>query len=178
MSAATYRAREEDNPRKPINISSSFNNEADDKPYTAAEYLENSLGDVLGEVLAKCALKRPDDPITFVAYEFERFKKIMFIICIIMTFRRAKEIQEKAKARTTASRTSAGLSSSRYKFKRRDCSYKLSYFSLSSAATLSSDTSRQDVRGRRRSKQKTMEEQRGNSAPLIEVRSVTCSFIK
>ena len=100
-----------------------MDNVAEDKPVTAADYLEKSLGDVLGEVLAECALKRPDDPITFVAYEFERFKKIMFIICIIMTFRRAKEIQEKAKARTTASRTSAGLSSSRYKFKRRDCSY-------------------------------------------------------
>ena len=84
MCAATYRAREEDNPRKPINISSSFNNEADDKPYTAAEYLENSLGDVLGEVLAKCALKRPDDAITFVANEFERFFRILFNICIII----------------------------------------------------------------------------------------------
>jgi hypothetical protein len=79
MCAATYRAREEGNSKEPINISSSFDTDvdlnivADDKPDTAAEYLETSLGDVLGEVLAECALKRPDDAITFVANEFERF---------------------------------------------------------------------------------------------------------
>ena len=113
MCAATYRAREEENTREPINISSSFDtdvdNVTDDKPDTAAEYLEKSLGDVLGEVLAECA--RPDDPITFVAYKFQRFIKVMFIIFIIMSFIRAKEIQENAKA--TTSKTSAGLSSSR-----------------------------------------------------------------
>ena len=117
MCAAIYRAREEENTREPINISSSFDtdvdNVTDDKPDTAAEYLEKSLGDVLGEVLAECALKRPDDPVTFVAYEFQRFNKIMFIICLIMSFRRANEIQERVKARITTSRTSAGLPSSR-----------------------------------------------------------------
>ena len=88
-----------------------MDNVAEDKPVTAADYLEKSLGDVLGEVLAKCASKRTDDPVTFVANEFERFKKVMFIVFIIMSFRSAKEIQKNAKA--TTSRTSAGLSSSR-----------------------------------------------------------------
>ena len=115
MCAATYRAREEENTKETINISASFDtdvdNVADENTDTAAEYLEKSLGDVLGEVLAECALKRPDDPITFVAYEFQRFIKVMFIIFIIMSFIRAKEIQENAKA--TTSKTSAGLSSSR-----------------------------------------------------------------
>ena len=117
MCAATYRAKDEGNTKEPINISSSFNtdvdNVADDRPDTAVEYLEKSLGNVLGEVLAECALKRPNDPVTFVANEFERFKKVMFIVFIIMSFRRAKEKQETAKARTTTLRTSAGLSSSR-----------------------------------------------------------------
>ena len=53
MCAATYRAR--------------------DEPDTTAEYLDISLGDVLGEELAECASKRPDDPVTFVANKFERF---------------------------------------------------------------------------------------------------------
>ena len=51
-----------------------MDNVAEDKPVTAADYLEKSLGDVLGEVLAKCASKRTDDPVTFVANEFERFE--------------------------------------------------------------------------------------------------------
>jgi hypothetical protein len=128
MCAATYRDRE-DNSREPINISASFDtdvdNVADDKPDAAAEYLEKSLGDVLGEVLAECALKRPDDAITFVANEFQRFKTAMIITFIIISFRREKEIQEKTKAGTSTSRISAGLSATRYQFRFKIlfCSY-------------------------------------------------------
>ena len=43
-----------------------------DKHDSANDYLQDTLGHVLGDVLADCALIRPDDPVAFVADAFER----------------------------------------------------------------------------------------------------------
>ena len=39
---------------------------------SASDYLHDTLGDVLAEILLECANNRPDDPISFVASAFER----------------------------------------------------------------------------------------------------------
>ena len=39
---------------------------------SASEYLHDTLGDVLAEVLLDCANNRPDDPIAFLAAAFVR----------------------------------------------------------------------------------------------------------
>ena len=76
MSAAIYKTRDETKQAAPIHISKSFDTGVEDvtkdKQDTPAEYLEKTLGNVLGDVLAECALKRPDNPINFVANELER----------------------------------------------------------------------------------------------------------
>ena len=40
----------------------------------ASKYLEDVLGDTLTEVLTECAMYRPDDPISFLADAFERYR--------------------------------------------------------------------------------------------------------
>ena len=76
MCAASYTTREEEKKVAPIHISESFDTDVEyvteDKQDTPAEYLEKALGNVLGDILAECALKRPDDPLNFVAEELER----------------------------------------------------------------------------------------------------------
>ena len=78
MSAAIYKTRDEEKQAAPIHISESFDTDVEDEDVsedrqdTPAEYLEKTLGNVLGDVLAECALKRPDDPINFVAKGLER----------------------------------------------------------------------------------------------------------
>ena len=76
MSAAIYKTRDETKQAAQIHISESFDIDVDDvtkdKQDTPAEYLEKTLGNVLGDVLAECALKRPDDPINFVSKGLER----------------------------------------------------------------------------------------------------------
>ena len=79
MCAATYRSREEEEVEGERSSSLGIAAERTDKgfedrkePDAAGEYLENALGDVLGSVLAECAINRPDDPVTFVANAFEK----------------------------------------------------------------------------------------------------------
>ena len=43
-----------------------------EKSEAANEYLKHVLGDVLGVVLTDCVLKRPDDPVMFLADAFEK----------------------------------------------------------------------------------------------------------
>ena len=43
-----------------------------EKSEAANEYLKHVLGDVLGVVLTDCVLKRPDDPVIFIADAFEK----------------------------------------------------------------------------------------------------------
>ena len=38
---------------------------------SASDYLHDTLGDVLAEILLECANNRPEDPISFVASAFE-----------------------------------------------------------------------------------------------------------
>ena len=78
MSAAIYKTRDEEKQAAPIHISQSFDRDVEDEDVTEdrqdtpAEYLEKTLGKVLGDVLAECAQKRPDDPINFVSKGLER----------------------------------------------------------------------------------------------------------
>ena len=39
----------------------------------ASEYLKETLGDALTNILTECAEKRPDDPIAFIADGLERY---------------------------------------------------------------------------------------------------------
>ena len=39
---------------------------------TASNYLQDTLGDVLAEILLECARNRPDNPLAFLAAAFER----------------------------------------------------------------------------------------------------------
>ena len=81
MYSANYRSREEEKEEVQIRESSSVDSGIEnaineptesEKKDAARKYLENALGDILGEVLTECALKRPDDPVIFTADAFER----------------------------------------------------------------------------------------------------------
>ena len=82
MHAATYRSREEE--KADFKLSSSpdggVENSISEKQDAAGEYLENALGDVLGEVLADCAQSRPDDPVAFVADAFAKLVNIFMSV--------------------------------------------------------------------------------------------------
>ena len=42
---------------------------------SASDYLQDTLGDVLAEILLDCAKHRPDNPVAFVALAFDRKAK-------------------------------------------------------------------------------------------------------
>ena len=85
MYTATYRTKKEETNydhsntglKRSLSLDSGVENISNesgenDKQRSVSEYLKNSLGDVLGDVLSDCALLRPEDPVEFVADAFEK----------------------------------------------------------------------------------------------------------